>query len=295
VVRQKPAKLPSPVRIWVPPLNLYSIMLYLIATPIGNLKDITLRALETLKECDLILCEDTRVSKNLLIHYQIEKPLKSFHQFNEASQEEQIIEKIKNGASIALISDAGTPGISDPGSRLVQRCRQENLPVTSLPGPCAAITAISGSGLSTNQFQFVGFLPRKEGALKEILVNALMYSGTTICYESPRRLVQTLQLLQQLSPEKQIVVGRELTKKFEEYRSGSVAEVLDYFQKGEIKGEIVLLIAGTDPSDAWKSLSPESIVEYFQETFKLSAKESVKLAAEISGLSKKELYKRFFH
>lgn len=270
-------------------------MLYLVPTPIGNLSDITFRAIETLKSCDLVLCEDTRVSLKLLRHFNIETQAQSFHQFNEAAKEDAIIEKIKNGSSIALISDAGTPGISDPGSRLVQRCRKENLPVSSIPGPCAAITALSASGLSTERFQFLGFIPRKIGPIKDSLIQAIIYTGTTIYYESPNRLAKTLKLLASFAPEQEVVVARELTKKFEEYQKGSAQKLFSHFQEKPPKGEIVLMIAGSSTKDAWLQLSAEELVEFFQETFQLPQKDAIKLAAEKQGVPKRTLYNKFIN
>ncbi len=251
------------------------------------------RAIETLKTCDLILCEDTRVSLKLLRHFEINTPIQSFHQFNEVAKENAIIEKIQNDSSIALISDAGTPGISDPGSRLVQRCRQEALPVVSIPGPCAAITALSASGLSTERFQFLGFIPRKEGQIKDSFIEAILYSGTSVYYESPNRLAKTLNILASFAPEQEVVVARELTKKFEEYQKGSAHQLLDHFTQKPPKGEIVFMLEGSLPTDAWLQLNAEDLVEYFQETFKLSQKDAIKLAAEKQGIPKRTLYNRF--
>lgn len=267
-------------------------MLYLVATPIGNLKDISFRAIEALRTCDHILCEDTRTSSYLLKHYEIDTPLKSFHQFNEASREEQVIADLVNGKNIALITDAGTPCISDPGYRLVKRCREEGLEVTSLPGACAAVTALSGSGLPSEKFQFIGFLPKKQGQLEETLIDTLLYEGTTISYESPHRLVDTLKIIQRLAPNAQICVCRELTKKFEEYQFGSVDQVLDHYLAAPPKGEIVLLLRGGIETEVWKNLPPKEIVSFFEDLFDLSTKEALKLAADKSGLPKRELYKR---
>lgn len=266
-------------------------MLYLIATPIGNLKDITYRAIDALRACDHILCEDTRTSSHLLKHYEISTPLKSFHQFNEASREDQVIADLKDGKSIGLITDAGTPCISDPGYRLVRRCREEGLEVTSIPGACAAVTALSGSGLPSNRFQFIGFLPKKQGQLKEVLIDALLYEGTSITYESPHRLINTLEFLDQLYPAAKICVCRELTKKFEEYKFGPADTIANHYRETPPKGEIVLLIQGGIKEEVWKSLDPIEMVTYFQDLFNLSTKEALKLAADQSGLPKRELYK----
>ncbi len=221
-------------------------MLYLIATPIGNLKDITLRALETLALCDYVLCEDTRHTRILLNHYQIKVPLKSFHLFNETAKEDSIVWDLKRGKQIGLVSDAGTPGISDPGERLVRRCRQEEIEISVLPGPCAAIAALSASGLATSRFQFFGFLPKKPGKLKRAIGELLRYEGTSICYESPFRLLATLKIISQQEPERRCAVAREITKKFETHMQGTAAEMVEFFSKNKPKGECVVMIGGID-------------------------------------------------
>lgn len=270
------------------------IVLYLVATPIGNLQDITLRALETLKTCDYILCEDTRHTRQLLSHYEIQKPLKSFHKFNEALKEDTIIHDLKSGQQIALVSDAGTPGISDPGEKLVNRCISEGIDVQSIPGPCAAVVALSCSGFATSRFQFYGFLPRKAGELRHVLQEILVYSSTTICYESPQRLENVLELLQELAPERKIAVCRELTKKFEELKRGTAQELLAYWQDRQVKGEIVLLIEGKPhlPDEKWQELSPEEHVRFLEETYRLSRHDAIKMAAEVRGVPKREIYNR---
>lgn len=221
-------------------------MLFLIATPIGNLKDLSFRALETFQACDYVLCEDTRRTRILLEHYQLKVPLKSFHHFNEASKEAQVIQDLKSGKKVGLVSDAGTPGISDPGERLVKRCRKEEISVIPIPGPCAAIAALSASGLSTERFQFFGFLPRKKGKLKNCLKQILDYEGSSICYESPYRLKETLKILAELESERACVVARELTKKFETFVHGPAGELYTYFATHPPRGEIVLIIAGIE-------------------------------------------------
>ena len=221
-------------------------MLFLIATPIGNLKDVSARALEMIATCDYLLCEDTRRTRILLDHYQLKVPLKSFHLFNEAAKQDRVIEDLKHEKTIGLVSDAGTPGISDPGERLVAKCRQEEIPVVPIPGPCAAIAALSASGLATSRFQFFGFLPRKKGRLKKILSEILAYQGTSVCYESPYRLAETLKILASLDPHRECVVAREITKKFETFTKGPSANLLTHFSAARAKGEIVLLISGIE-------------------------------------------------
>jgi 16S rRNA (cytidine1402-2'-O)-methyltransferase len=269
-------------------------MLYLVATPIGNLADITFRALEVLRSCDYILCEDTRHSSILLQHYQIHKPLRSYHKFNEASQAESILRDLESGKHICLISDAGTPGISDPGADLVKLCIQRQLPVTALPGPCAAIQALCCSGLPTERFQFWGFLARKENDLKRELQTILTYPGTTICYESPHRLLKVLEFIQSMQPERQLVVGRELTKKFEEMVRGSAAALIAHWQETPLKGEIVLLISPAPQTtcEEWQEWSPEEHVQWMQETYGLSRKEAIKLVADLRGVPKRHIYQQ---
>ncbi len=267
-------------------------MLYLVATPIGNLLDITYRAIETLKSCDYILCEDTRHSLFLLHHYGIHKPLRSYHKFNEASQAQAILKDLQAGQQIALISDAGTPGISDPGTGLVQLCIDRQIPITAIPGPCAAIQALSCSGLSTDRFQFWGFLPRKAGELRRALQQILSYSGTTICYESPKRLLAVLQLVKEIDITRQLVVARELTKKFEEIYRGTAETLLAHWMGKTLKGEIVLLFSpnSVEAEQEWKKLSPEEHVNFIQETYKISRQEAIKVVAQLRGVPKRQVY-----
>lgn len=267
-------------------------MLYLVATPIGNLKDITHRALEVLSQTDYILCEDTRHSVILLKHYSIQKPLVSFHKFSEASKEDSIIADLKDGKTICLISDAGTPGISDPGTRLVQRCVQEDLEVFSIPGPCALIAALSSSGLDTSRFQFLGFLPKQSSALKDAAKEFLIYPYTSICYESPERIENLLKIIHEFSPERQLVVARELTKKFEEFIRGTPSQILMIQQEQRFKGEIVLLIEGFSGQalNSWEDLSVEELVTKIQNENQCSLNEAIKKVAEIRSVPKRQIY-----
>jgi 16S rRNA (cytidine1402-2'-O)-methyltransferase len=267
-------------------------MLYLIATPIGNLSDITLRALETLKACDYILCEDTRHSLNLLRHFEIKKSLKSYHKFNEVSQLDLVLEDLRQGKNICLISDAGTPCISDPGSLIVKKCIEHKLPFTAIPGPCAAIQALSCSGLPTERFQFWGFLARKKGELKQELQKIYDYPGSTICYESPHRLLDVLALMHQMQPGRYLVVGRELTKKYEEIVRGTALDLIEYWKEFTLKGEIVLIISpGTEKTQPnWDSWSPEDHVKWIQKSYDVTKKEAIKLAAELRGVPKRQIY-----
>jgi 16S rRNA (cytidine1402-2'-O)-methyltransferase len=218
-------------------------LLTLIPTPIGNLQDITLRALDALKNADVIAAEDTRHSGILLHHHGVSRPMVSFHQHNEASRTAELVEQIASGKSVALITDAGMPGISDPGFRLVRACRERNLPVTVLPGASAVVTALAGSGLPSHAFYFGGFLPVKSGQRRNELERAVAREETSIYFESPYRLVKSLTCLNELAAEAQICVARELTKKFEEYRRGIPAELAQHYEAHPPKGEITLLIS----------------------------------------------------
>ena len=222
--------------------------LYLVATPIGNLEDITLRALRTLKECDLVAAEDTRRTGTLLKHFGISKPLVSCFQFNEARRGAEILERLRRGEKIALVSDAGSPGISDPGERVVRAARNAGLRVESVPGPCALVAALTASGLSSDEFHFVGFLGHKSGERKRELARLKEVGGTLILYESPYRVEKLLGELNEAFPGRQVVVARELTKKFEEYMRGTPAELTAAFKGRTARGEFVVLVAGNGDS-----------------------------------------------
>ena len=219
-------------------------MLYVVATPIGNLGDITLRALEILKSVDMIAAEDTRHSGMLLKHFGIKKPMVSFHEHNEAMRTAQLIERIDAGENIALVTDAGTPGLSDPGARLIRACIGRDLPFTIVPGPSSILTALVGSGFSTEKFFFGGFLPTKSGRRERELQASATREETTIFFESPYRLTKTLTAAIELLPGRELCVARELTKKFEEFRRGTAADLLAHYQAHPPKGEIVLMVSG---------------------------------------------------
>ena len=219
-------------------------MLSLVATPIGNLGDITLRALETLKSADVIACEDTRHSLRLLQHYGIAKPLVSYHEHNEARRTAELIEQIAVGKHIAVISDAGLPGISDPGHRLLRACQQRELPYTIVPGPSAVLTGLIGSGFDAEAFYYGGFLPVKSGGREREVLAAAARKETSVFFESPHRLLKTLAACVQHLPARQLCVARELTKTFEEFRRGVPDELLAHYTAHPPKGEIVLVIAG---------------------------------------------------
>jgi 16S rRNA (cytidine1402-2'-O)-methyltransferase len=218
--------------------------LYLVATPIGNLEDITLRALRTLKECDVVAAEDTRRTGQLLKHFDISKPLLSYFQFNEARRSEQIIERLRRGEKVALVTDAGSPGISDPGERVVKAATAAGLRVESVPGPSALVAALTASGLPTEEFHFIGFLPHKSGQRRRELERLQSIAGTLVLYESPYRVEKLLVELNELFAGRQVVLARELTKKFEEYLRGTPAELLEVLKRRSLKGEFVVLVAG---------------------------------------------------
>jgi 16S rRNA (cytidine1402-2'-O)-methyltransferase len=221
--------------------------LYLVATPIGNLEDITLRALRTLQQCDVIAAEDTRHTARLLQHFQIRKPLLSCFRFNETRRSEEILERLGQGQSVALVTDAGSPGISDPGERVVRAARARGLRVEPVPGPCALVAALTASGLPTAEFHFIGFLPHKSGQRHKRLSRLKEVSGTWVFYESPHRIERLLEELAALYPTLELVLARELTKKFEEFIAGTPAQVLDQCRSRRLRGEIVLL--ASFPSD----------------------------------------------
>lgn len=217
-------------------------MLYVVPTPIGNLRDITLRALDILQAVDAIAAEDTRHSGLLLKHFEIRKPLISFHEHNEATRTEQLVARLAGGETLALITDAGTPALSDPGQRLIQACIARGLALTVLPGASAIVTAAVGAGFVATGFCFRGFLPVKSGGRVRELRAARERSEPTIFFESPHRLLKTLTALKEISPDRQLCVARELTKKFEEYQRGHAEELLAHYQSHPPKGEIVLLV-----------------------------------------------------
>lgn len=218
-------------------------ILYLVATPIGNLEDITLRALRVLKECDVVAAEDTRRTGQLLKHFEISKPLLSYFQFNEAKRSEEILQRLQRGEKIALVTDAGTPGISDPGERVVKAAVAAGFKVEPIPGPCALIAGLTASGLPCDEFHFVGFLPHKSGQRRNLLEKLKPIPGTLVFYESPYRILKMLEELADIYPDRQVVLARELTKKFEEFLRGSAKDLLTQLQQRSIKGEFVVMVA----------------------------------------------------
>jgi len=216
--------------------------LYLVATPIGNLEDITLRALRVLRQCDVVAAEDTRRTGQLLKHFEISRPLLSCFQFNEARRSEEIIERLRRGEKVALVTDAGSPGISDPGERVVKAAIAAGLRVEPVPGPCALVAALTASGLASDEFHFIGFLPHKSGQRRNQLEALKSFEGTLVFYESPYRVEKLLGELSDVFPERSVVLARELTKKFEEFLRGQPVELLATARQRSLKGEFVVLV-----------------------------------------------------
>ncbi|MCC6758752.1 MAG: 16S rRNA (cytidine(1402)-2'-O)-methyltransferase [Candidatus Omnitrophica bacterium] len=224
-------------------------MLYIVSTPIGNMQDITLRALDVLKTVDLIAAEDTRHTKNLLTHFQINTPLTSYFEHNELKKSEYLLGLLQDGKNVALVTDAGTPGISDPGYRLVNLAKEHQVPMTVVPGPCALIAALSLSALPTDSFTFIGFLPVKSNGRQKKLSEFKNETRTIIFYESPHRILKTLEDIAEVLGDRDVVVTREITKKFEEVRRGKAVELLEHFEKHPPKGEFVMLLKGYEDVD----------------------------------------------
>jgi 16S rRNA (cytidine1402-2'-O)-methyltransferase len=269
-------------------------VLYLVPTPLGNLQDMTLRAIETLKSVDLIICEDTRHSKTLLEHYAIYKPLKSLHKFNEQAQLAPILTLLQTGQKIALISDAGTPCIQDPGALLVKSCHEHKIPVCALPGPCAFATALSLSGEEEGPFQFVGFLPKKEQAAKKALLALLAYEGHSCAYVSPHQLLSILKILSTLEASRPLFLVRELSKYYEESYQGPVNELYTHFAQNPPKGEFVMMIKKSTLQHHFDHLPIQEHIALLESTYQLSKNEAIKLAAKQRGVPKREIY-NFFH
>lgn len=271
--------------------------LYLCATPIGNLEDITFRVLRTLKEVDLIGAEDTRHSIKLLNHFQIQTPMTSYHEYNKVEKARYLVSLMQEGKNIALVTDAGTPGISDPGEELVRQCFEAGIEVSSLPGPAACITALTMSGLSTRRFAFEAFLPADKKERLNVLKDLQEESRTIIIYEAPHHLVKTLIELKETLGNRKITLCRELTKKFEEAKQSTFEELIAYYQDQEPKGEFVLVIEGRsfeeklakEQSD-WKELSVAEHMDYYMKQG-MDKKEAMKKVAKDRGVSKRDIYK----
>lgn len=270
--------------------------LYLCATPIGNLDDITLRVLNTLKQADLIAAEDTRNSIKLLNHFQIKTPMTSYHEYNKIEKAHQLAAKLMEGKNIALITDAGTPGISDPGEELVRICYQNNIPVTSLPGAAACITALTVSGQSTRRFCFEAFLPHDKKERARILETLQSETRTIVLYEAPHHLKKTLQELRDTLGNRSLSICRELTKRYEEVQRTTLDDALSFYQQQEARGEYVLVICGK-PADelerekqkAWEALTLTDHMAHY-ESQGIPRKEAMRLVAKDRGISKREVY-----
>ena len=271
--------------------------LYLCATPIGNLEDITYRVLWTLKEVDLIAAEDTRNSIRLLNHFEIKTPMTSYHEYNKIDKAYQLVAKMREGKNIALITDAGTPGISDPGEDIVRICYEEGIPVTSLPGAAACITALTMSGLPTRRFAFEAFLPKDKKEHQAVLEELKTETRTIIIYEAPHHLVRTLQELSDaLGGDRRLTICRELTKRHEEKLQMTLADSLSYYEVNEPRGEYVLIIAGRSREEmkkeeqaGWEALSLEEHMAHY-ESQGIDRKEAMKRVAKDRGVSKRDIY-----
>jgi len=271
--------------------------LYVVPTPIGNLKDITLRALEVLESSDIIAAEDTRQSLKLLNHYNIKKPLVSYHKFNEQNKSGSLIQMLKDGRIVALVSDAGSPGISDPGSVIIKKCLEEGIPFEVLPGATAVITALVYSGMDTDKFTFLGFFPRETKDRKRLIEDIRDSEETLVMYEAPHRLLEALAFIGDNLGNRQIAVCRELTKIHEEIYRGVIQDALAHFSLKQIKGEIVLVIKGKSELEIkeerekeWADLSvKEHILSYMKQG--RSKKDSIKLVAADRGIPKSEVYR----
>lgn len=270
--------------------------LFLCATPIGNLGDMTPRAVETLRAVDVIAAEDTRNSMKLLNHFDIHTPMTSYHEYNKVEKAEKLIEQLLAGQNVALITDAGTPAISDPGEVLVKKCQESGVPVTSLPGPAACITALTLSGLPTRRFCFEGFLPSDKKEKREVLEELMRESRTMILYEAPHHLVRTLEDLREALGDRDVTLCRELTKKFESVMPTTLEGALEYYKAQEPKGEYVLVLRGRSREEkrreeisAWESMSVEEHMAYYQDQG-LDGKAAMKQVAKDRGVGKRDIY-----
>ena len=271
-------------------------MLYLCATPIGNLEDITLRVLETLKDVDLIAAEDTRHSRILMERFDIHTPLTSYHEHNKFEKAEILVGKMLAGLRIALVTDAGTPGISDPGEELVRQCYASGIPVTSLPGPSAVVTALTLSGMSTRRFCFEAFLPSDKKARRQVLEELQEETRTTVFYEAPHRLRKTLEELQDALGDRRLTVCRELTKRFEEVMCTTLPEAVEYFREREPRGEYVLVLEGRsrqeladEKAKAWEEMTLSEHLAYYLAKG-LDKKEAMKQMAKDRNCSRRDIY-----
>jgi 16S rRNA (cytidine1402-2'-O)-methyltransferase len=272
--------------------------LYLVATPIGNLEDITLRALRVLKEVDLIACEDTRQTQKLLTHYGIQTRTVSYHEHNEMTKAAELVVDLESGAKIALVTDAGMPGISDPGFRLIALAIRHHVPVVPIPGASAFLAALVASGLPTDSFRFSGFLPAKSGQRRKLLESVRESPRTQVFYEAPHRLLETLaDVVEVLGPERHVVVAREVTKIYEEFLRGRATEVLEQLKaRGDVKGEITLLIAKAESCELRAASSEASVAERVREIMsseRIDEKSALKKVAKERGIGKSEAYREW--
>ena len=270
-----------------------SSKLYIVSTPIGNLEDITLRALNILKQVDLIACEDTRTTKKLLSRYQILKPLTSYHEHNEIEKAKELLSMLQEGHSIALVTDAGTPGVSDPGYRIVKLASENEVQIFSVPGPSAAIAALSISGLPTSGFTFLGFPPKQKKRLIEYLERIKDYPETLVFYESPRRVIKTLESMAEVFGERNASLGREITKMYEETLRGTLSEIVTTLKsRDNLKGEFTLVIEGNSQDKGeFDSETIDDLLLYFKKEG-VSLKDAVKQVAVDSGVSKSKIYRK---
>ena len=274
--------------------NSASGCLYLVGTPIGNLEDITLRAIRILKEVDQIACEDTRHTQKLLTHYDIHKPLVSYHEHNELTRAPELVVALEQGAKIALVSDAGTPLVSDPGHRLVALCLRHHIPVVPIPGPSALLASLSASGLPNEEFLFVGFLPARSGERRRALERLRIEDRTIILYEAPHRVTECVADAREVLGNRSACIAREVTKLHEEFRRGKLSELFASLEERPARGEITLLIGPEDPADArTRANSTQSLTDRVEELIhqaKLDRKEALKLAAKERGLTRRDAY-----
>lgn len=270
--------------------------LYLCATPIGNLGDITLRVIELLKECDLIAAEDTRNTLKLLNHFNIDTPMTSYHEHNKFSKGPVLLEKLKEGKNIALVTDAGMPGISDPGEDMARLCREEGIPVTVAPGASAVVTALVLSGMPARRFVFEGFLPTDKKEKAEVLARLEKETRTTVFYEAPHRLTDTLKELLKSAGNRDAACVREITKKYEEVKKDSLENLLAFYSENPPKGEFVVIVGGADAEklrqeeiEGWESISLEEHMKKYTDSG-MSEKDAMKQVAKDRGVSKREIY-----
>ncbi|MFD1021130.1 16S rRNA (cytidine(1402)-2'-O)-methyltransferase [Thalassobacillus hwangdonensis] len=272
--------------------------LYIVPTPIGNLEDMTFRAVRLLKEADVIAAEDTRNTKKLLNHFDIQNELISYHEHNKQAREDALLNRLEKGESIAVVSDAGMPGVSDPGFELVKAAVGRDIPVVVLPGANAALCALVGSGLQTDTFHFHGFLPRKKKEREAELVELKKIRSTIIFYESPHRLKEMLKALHEVFGDRSVALSRELTKKYEEFIRGSMTEVREWAEEQEIRGEFCVIVEGTEEDQVddvlwWSALSVIDHVTHYIESEDMSSKDAIKAVATERKLPKREVYQAY--